>query len=184
MPPEPDDARTRRLEALRQYFAQLGQGDRPTVEAAAPTAASGRRRRPSRPWLLFTGLLVVAALVGGMLVGAVAWSDDRPPGGGAGIGVSSATQRPITTAGPMASVACKTAVDRANAMLASTVMLRRALAEQARILRDPANRGLSVPEVLEKLAPWLGTGSSESARVDRALADYEQVVDQCQLQAP
>jgi hypothetical protein len=65
---------------------------------------------------------------------------------------------PATTAGAMASAACKTAVDRANTMLASTVKLRRALAEQARILRDPTNRRLSGPEVLEKLAPWLQAG--------------------------
>jgi ferric-dicitrate binding protein FerR (iron transport regulator) len=81
MPPEREDARARQIEALRRYFAQLGQRDRPTVEAAEAQPASERRRRPSRPWLLLTGLLVVVALVGGVLVGAVAWSDDRPPGG-------------------------------------------------------------------------------------------------------
>jgi hypothetical protein len=84
----------------------------------------------------------------------------------------------------MASAACKAAVRPGNAMLASTVKLRRALAEHDRILRDPANRSLSGSEVLEQLAPWLRAGSSESARFDRALADYRQVVDQCQLQAP
>jgi hypothetical protein len=159
VPPEPDDARARRLEALRRYVAELGgQRDGPAVEGAEPQPASGRRRRPSRPWLLLTGLLVAVALVGGVLVGAVAWSDDRRAGGGTGTGASSATQRPATTAGAMASAACKTAVDRANTMLASTVKLRRALAEQARILRDPTNRRLSGPEVLEKLAPWLQAG--------------------------
>jgi hypothetical protein len=184
VPPEPDDARTRRLEALRRYFAELGgQRDRPTVEAAEPQPASEPLRRPSRPWLLLTGLLVVVALVGGVLVGAVAWSDDRPVGGGTG-GASSATQRPTTIAGPMASAECKTAVDRANAMLASAVKLRRALAEHDRILRNPSNRRLSGSEVLEKLAPSLRAGSSESARFDRALADYQQVVDQCKLQVP
>jgi len=138
-------------------------GEDPAAQAQAakgaePQPASGRRRRPSRPWLLLTGLLVAVALVGGVLVGAVAWSDDRRAGGGTGTGASSATQRPATTAGAMASAACKTAVDRANTMLASTVKLRRALAEQARILRDPTNRRLSGPEVLEKLAPWLQAG--------------------------
>jgi hypothetical protein len=84
----------------------------------------------------------------------------------------------------MASAACKTAVDRANAMLAFAAKLRRVMAEQGRILCDPSNRRLSGSEVLEKLAPSLGPGSSESARFDRALADYRQVVDQCKLQPP
>jgi hypothetical protein len=184
MPPEREDARARQIEALRRYFAQLGQRDRPTVEAAEAQPASERRRRPSRPWPGLTGLLVVVALVGGVFVGAVAWSDDRPTGGTGSTAVPSATPRPATSAGPIASAACKTAVDRANAMLASTLKLRRAVAEQGRILRDPANRRLSGPEVLERLAPSLQAGSSESARFDLALAHYRQVVDQCELQAP
>jgi len=186
MPPEHDDDRARQLEAMRRYFAELGvQRDGPTVEASEPQPTSERRRRPSPPWLLLTGLLVVVALVSGGLVGAVAWPDDRPASGRTA-GVSSAAQRPttMTTAGPMASAACKTAVDRANAMLASAVRLQRAVAEQGRILRDPANRRLSGPQVLERVAPALRAGSSESARFDRALADYRQVVDRCQLQAP
>jgi hypothetical protein len=84
----------------------------------------------------------------------------------------------------VASAAGKTAVDRANAMLATAVKLRRAAVEQGRILRDPANRRLSGREVLERVAPWLRAGSSESDRFNRALADYRQVVDQCKLQAP
>jgi hypothetical protein len=185
MPPEREDARARQLEAMRQYFAELGgQRDRPTVEAAEAQPASERRRRLSRPWLLLTGLLVVVALVGGGLVGAVAWSDDRPTGGTRSAAVPAATPRSATTAGPMASAACKTAVDRANAMLASALKLRRAVAEQGRILRDPATRRLSGPEVLERVAPSLQAGSGESARFDRALAHYRQVVDQCELQAP
>jgi hypothetical protein len=185
MPPEHEDPRARQREALRRYFAGLGgQRNRPTVEAAEPQPESEPLRRPSRPWLVLTGLLVVVALVGGVLVGAVAWSDDRPVGGTGTGGASSAMQRPTATAGPMASAECKTAVDRANAMLASTVKLRRALSEHDRILRDPSNRRLSGSEVLEKLAPSLRAGSSESARFDRALADYRQVVDQCKLRAP
>jgi hypothetical protein len=82
----------------------------------------------------------------------------------------------------MASAACKAAVRPGNAMLASTVKLRRALAEHDRVLRDPSNRRLSGSEVLEKLAPSLRAGSSESARFDRALDAYRQVVDQCELQ--
>jgi hypothetical protein len=186
MPPEQDDARARQLEAMRQYFAKLGvQRDGPTAEASAPQPASERRRRPPPPWLLLTGLLIVVALVGGGLVGVVAWSDGRPAGSRTA-GVSSAAQRPatMTTAGPMASAACKTAVNRANAMLASAVRLREAVGEQGRILRDPASRRLSGPQLLERITPALRVGVSESDRFDRALADYRQVVDQCKLQAP
>jgi hypothetical protein len=187
MPPEQDDDRARQLEALRRYVAELGvQRDGPTAEASEPQPVPERRRRPSPPWLLVTGLLVAVALVGGGLVGAVAWSDDRPPGGTGTAGVSSAAQRPATTttAGPMATAACKTAVDRANAMLASAVRLREAVGEQGRILRDPAARRLSGPQLLERVAPALQAASGESARFDRALADYRQVVDRCRLQAP
>ena len=186
MPPEQDDARARQLEAMRQYSAELGvQRDGPSVEASEPQPASERRRRPSPPWLLLTGLLVVVALVGGGVVGAVAWPDDRPAGSQTADLSSAALRRNTTgTAGPMASAACKTAVDRANAMLASAVQLRGALAEQDRILRDPANRRLSGPEVLERVAPALRAWSGESARFNRALAAYRQVVDQCKLQAP
>jgi hypothetical protein len=113
----------------------------------------------------------------------VAWSDDRPASTGTAE-VWAVTHRPtVTIAGPTTSTACKTAVDRANAMLAA-VTLRRAAVEQGRILRDPANRDLTVGEVLEKLAASEQAGTSESDRFNRALADYRQVVGQCKLQAP
>jgi hypothetical protein len=119
------------------------------------------------------------------VVGAVAWPDDRPAGSRTA-DVSSAPQRPTTStaAGPMASAACKAAVDRANAMLASAVRLREAVAEQGRILRDPANRRLSGPQLLERVTPALRAGAGESARFNCALAAYRQFVDQCKLQAP
>ena len=125
----------------------------------------------------------MAALVGGVVVGAVAWPDDRPARRTGSAAVSSAIQHSSTTTGALAWAGCKTAVDRANLMLASAVRLRVAVAEQGRILRDPANRRLSGPEVLQKLAPWLRASSGESARFNRALAEYRQVVDRCQLQA-
>ena len=101
------------------------------MEASEPQPAS-ERRRPSPSWLLLIGLLVVVALVGGVLVGAVAWPDDRPAGSRTA-DVSSVPQRPTTStaAGPMASAACKAAVDRANAMLASAVRLREAVFDRA-----------------------------------------------------
>jgi hypothetical protein len=200
MPPEQDDLNrqleapeqqenlNRQLEALERYVSGLQQQREHAKAAAAqpPPAPEPEPRRPSRRWLLLTGLLVTLALVGGVFVGAVAWSTDQPAGAKAEVaGVSSATQSPDTTrVAPVAAPACKTAVDRANTMLASAVELRRELAEYGRIMSDPSNRNLSVREVVEKMAPSLQAGASESARFDQALANYRQVVDQCKLRTP
>jgi hypothetical protein len=166
MPPEQqDETRARQIEALRQYIAQLSeQREHPEVEVGMrlPEPPPERRRRPPLPWLLVTGLLVAVALVGGVLVGAVAWSDDRPAGGGV---ASATTAAPTTqsTGGGVALVAspeCKTAVDRANTVLAVAVRMRAALTENVKV------------------------ASGEPARFDRALAAYRQVVDRCALQTP
>jgi hypothetical protein len=201
MPLEPDNLEispeqeklNRQLEALQRYVGGIQQQREHANSAAQSSSAS--ESRPSRRWLLLTGLLVVLALVGGVFVGVVAWSDDRPPTVEAGAsGASSPTQGPTTagarqgsnptTAAPVASLACKTAVDRANTMLATAVILHRELAEYSRIMNDPASRELSGRELVDKSAPALRAGTSESARFPKALADYRQVVDQCQLQAP
>jgi hypothetical protein len=158
MPPEQDETRARQIEALRHYINQLSeQRDRPTVEVGMrlPDLVPERRRRPPLSWLLVTVALVIAALVGGVFVGATAWSDDRPAGGPTG--------GAATTQGGVALVAtpeCKTAVDRANSVLAVAVRMRTAVAE-----------GTTV-------------ASGEPASFDRALADYRQVVDRCRLRTP
>jgi hypothetical protein len=186
MPPEHEDARARQIEALRRYVARLHtQRERPTELGPQPDDLASEFTRPRlappprRPSLL-TGLLVVLALIGGVFVGAVAWSNDRPAGANAGAGVSSATQSPDTTAAaPVATPACKTAVNRANTLLAIAVRLQRELAEYSSFMTDPSNGNLSVREVVEKRAPWLRAGAGDLARFDRALADYRQVVDRC-----
>ena len=187
MPPEQENL-NRQLEALQRYVSDLHQQRERAKAAAAqpPPAPEPEPRRPSRRWLLLTGLLVTLALVGGVVVGAVAWSNDQPAGAKVGIaGVSSATQSPDTTiVAPVASPACKTAVDRANTMLAIAVKLQRELAEYRRIMRDSSNRNLSGREVVAKTAPSLRAGSSDSARFNQALADYRQVVDQCKMRTP
>jgi hypothetical protein len=175
MPSEHDDAQIRQLEALRRYVAELGtQRERPTelgmqrerlTVDGAPTPTEPANRRPSPRWLLLTGLLVTVALIGGVFLGAVGWSDERPARRQAGaVGDAPATQLPETsTAAPVATPACKTAVDLANSMLASAVRLRGALAEHDRSMQ---------------------VVSDDAARFDRALADYRQVVDQCEVRAP
>jgi hypothetical protein len=187
------DDRARQLEALRQHMvhpdtrweppAGLGLADE---QAALAVAGGQRRRRPPLSWLLVTGLLVAVALVGGVFVGAAAWSDDRPGSANSGAAGTASSRRGAEAAAvtPAATLECKTAVDRANAMLASAVKLRGALAEHDRILNDPSNRDLTVGQVLQRLAVTQQAGASESARFDQALDAYRQVVDRCDLRVP
>jgi hypothetical protein len=201
MPLEPDNLHispeqenlNRQLEALQRYVSDLQQREHAKA-AAQPTPVP--EPRPSSRWLLLTGLLVVLALVGGVFVGAVAWSDDRPTGAAAGAtSASLVRQQPPststagqgsnpTTAAPVASPACKTAVDRANTMLAIAVNLHRELVEYSKIMTDPSSRELSGRELVDKSVPGLRAGTSESARFTQALADYRQVVDQCEVRTP
>ena len=202
MPLEPDDLHispeqenlNRQLEALQRYVSGLQQQREHAKAAAQPTPAP--EPRPSSRWLLLTGLLVVLALAGGVFVGAVAWSDDRPTGAAAGATSTSLVGRQPpststaaqgsnpTTAAPVASPACKTAVDRANTMLAIAVNLHRELVEYSQIMTDPSSRALSGRELVDKSVPALRAGMSESARFTQALADYREVVDQCQVRTP
>lgn len=191
MPSEQEDARARQLEALRRYMAHPDTQWEPPAElglvhgqAGAEAGRPPERRRPGRAWLLITGLLVAAALVGGVVVGAVAWSDDRPARATAGVTATAASQPEADAGAPVATPACKTAVDRANAMLASAVKLRSALGEQDRLLADPANREQSVGQLAERLAASRQAATDESARFDRALEAYRQVVDRCDLRVP
>jgi hypothetical protein len=199
MPLEPDNLHitpeqenlNRQLETLQRYVSGLQQ-QREHAKAAAQPPPASEPRPPSR-WLLLTGILVVLALVGGIVVGAVAWSDDRPIGAAAvATSTSPVSQQPPgsstgaqgsnpTTAAPVASLACKTAVDRANTMLAIAVSLHRELVEYSRIMTDPSSRELSGRELVDKSVPALRAGTSESARFTQALADYRQVVDQCEV---
>jgi hypothetical protein len=197
MPLEPDNLHlspeqeqlNRQLEALQRFVTDLQQQREHTKATAQPAPAP---ERPSSRWLLVTGLLVALALVGGVVVGAVAWSDDRPAGATSATPVrpqvpSTSTAAPGATpptAAPVASLACKTAVDRANTMLAIAVTLHRELAEYNKIMTDPASRELSGRELVDKTVPALGAGTSQSARFTQALADYRQVVDQCQVRKP
>src|SRR5215208_1343093 len=74
MASEHEDTRDEQLEALRRHMVRPdSQWEPPTElgflrEPLDPAARSGGRR-PSMPWLLVTGLLIVVALVGGVVVG-------------------------------------------------------------------------------------------------------------------
>jgi hypothetical protein len=193
MASEHEDDRDQQLKALRQHMVRLDSQWEPPTELGVRRERLGdeqggpaRRGRPPLRWLLIVGLLVAVALVGGVVVGAVAWSDNRPARESTGTTGPAAAARSSggSAAAAVATPACKTAVDRANAMLASAVKLRGALATQDRILNDPANRGLSVAEVLQRLAASEQVGSGEGDRFDRALDAYRQVVDQCDLRVP
>jgi len=193
MASEQEDDRAQQLEALRRYIVRLDSHWEPPTQLGIPpepaggeVAEEGRPGRPSAAWLVVAGLLVVLALVGGVVIGAVVWGGDRPAGEAPrATSVATASRNPSDASGaPVATPACKTAVDRANAMLASAVKLRGALAEQDRFLDDPANRGLEVGEVLRRLAASRAAGASEGQRFDQALDAYRQVVDQCDLRAP
>jgi hypothetical protein len=193
MPGDQDDDHARQLEALRQHMVHPDTRWEPPAglgftgeHVGVAVAGTHRRRRPPLSWLLVTGLLVAVALVGGVFVGAVAWSDDRPAAGGTSVAGTARAGRGAEAAAvtPTATLECKTAVDRANAMLASAVKVRGALAEHDRVLNDPANRQLTVGQVLQKLAVSQQAGSSESARFERDLDAYRQVVDRCDLRVP
>jgi hypothetical protein len=191
MPADQDDDRAGQLEALRQHMVHPDARWEPpsglglSAEHVGVVVPGAHRRRTPRSWLLATGLLVAVALLGGVLVGAVAWSDDRPAAGGTSVAGTAAAGRGAEAAvTPAATLECKTAVDQANAMLASAVKVKGALAEHDRVLNDPANQELTVAQVLQKLAVSEQAGSSESARFDRALDAYRQVVDRCDLRVP
>jgi hypothetical protein len=190
MASEQEDDRAQQLEALRRYMVRLdSQWEPPTQLGIPPERAGGEAAeaggpgRPSAAWLVVAGLLIVLALVGGLVIGAVVWGD-RPAGEATRTSVATASRSTAAaSAAPVATPACKTAVDRANAMLASAVKLRGALAEQDQFLNDPANQRLAVAEVLRRLAASREAGATEGTRFDRALDAYRQVVDQCDLQA-
>ena len=87
MASEHEDTHDQQLEALRRHVVRPdSQWEPPTElgflrEPLDPATRPAGRRRPSLPWLLIAGLLIVVALVGGVVVGASAWSDDRAAGG-------------------------------------------------------------------------------------------------------
>jgi hypothetical protein len=166
MPPaqDDDDRNARQIEALRRYVAELGtnreqrpEGETVHEEYDKEEQPYGRRLSPLLPWLVLTALLVAAALIGGVLIGA-ARENGQEAGAGGRAGSAEATTTTLTA--PVASPECKTAVDRTNGVLAVAVRMRAALAQRTTV------------------------ASGEPARFDRALAEYRQIVDRCTLRTP
>ena len=197
MPPEQDDLNrqleapqqqedlNRQLEALQRYVSDLQQQrEHAKAAAAQPPAPEPEPRRPSRRWLLLTGLLVTLALVGGIFVGAVAWSTDQPAGAKAGVAGASATPSPDTTASPRS--------PRRRARRRSTGPTRCSPAPSSCGGAGRVQQDHERPVHSQPLRPRGGREdrsvaagrASESARFDQALADYRQIVDQCELRTP
>jgi hypothetical protein len=196
MPPAQDDDRNarqedrnaRQIEALRRYVAELGTNreQRPEGETAheeydEEEQPNGRRQSPLLPWLVLTALLVAAALIGGVLIGA-ARENGQEAGAGSRSGSAEATTTTLTA--PVASPECKTAVDRANRSLAAAVKVRGVLVEYNKVMDDLRNGRIDARQAAAQVSPYLTLGTVESDKFDSALAEYRKVVDKCTLRKP
>jgi hypothetical protein len=181
MPPEhQDESRDRQIDALRRYVADLGgPRDRPAGGTAKPPAPE-HRPAATVPWLLLTVVLVAAALVGGVLIGQARATGDQ--GSAADPGIAGGT--PTTRGGPVSTPECKTAVDRANESLAIALRVEGILRDYTRVMNDLENGRITAAQAIKRGGPSEVTGSIESAKFDRALASYSQVVDKCRSRVP
>ena len=180
MPPKQQDPHTTQLEGGRQDAAEPGVPRHPDEQRGRPP--EDEQRWPAGPVLLTVLVLVAAALIGGFVIGG---NHERakvaPREGSSGVAAVTTTSVPAT---PVASPQCKTAVDRANQSLAHAVQVKRNLAEHTRIMNDLLHGKIDGDTALKLGTPSLISGAAESSKFDSALADYKQVVNQCQLRAP
>jgi hypothetical protein len=184
MPPEQDDRDARQIEALRRYVAGLGNHDRERVadETDQQERLPRRRPQPLLPWLVLTVVLVAAALVGGVMIGAARQTGREAPAESPSAPVKATPASRITA--PVATPECKTAVDRANRSLAIAVRLQGVTRNYTRIMNNLRDRKISGGEAVARAAPYLVIGSIESAKFDSALGEYRKVVDKCRFRAP
>jgi hypothetical protein len=192
MPPEQKDPRDPQIEALRRYVAQLGKprerqaAEAPEVEEVEEVEVGGQprppapRRQATVPWLLLTALLVAVALVGGILIGAAWRGGDGQAAEGPGAGGATTT----TLGGPVSTPECKTAVDRANKTLAVAVKVQRDLRDYTAIMNELETGKISSAEAVRRGTPFEVIASVDSAKFDRSLVDYEQIVDKCRSRVP
>jgi hypothetical protein len=190
MPPaqDDDDRNARQIEALRRYVAELGtnreqrpEGETVHEEDDEEGQPDGRRRSPLLPWLVLTALLVAAALIGGVLIGA-ARENGQEAGAGGRAGPAEAI--PTTLTARVATPECKIAVDRANRSLAHAVRVRGVLDEYTKIMDDLRNGRIDARRAAARVSPYLALGTDESDEFERALAEYNKVVDKCMLREP
>src|SRR4029450_1353145 len=100
MASEQQDDRAQQLEALRRYMVRLDSQWEPPTQLGIPPERAGEEAReaggpgrPSAAWLVVAGLLIVLALVGGLVIGAVGWGGGRAGGRGTGAGPLSGRPR-------------------------------------------------------------------------------------------
>jgi hypothetical protein len=190
MPPEQKDPRDPQIEALRRYVEQLGKPrERRAAETDRERAAvpvdqepppPERRPQATVPWLLLTGVLVAVALVGGVLIGG-SW---RGGDGQAAEGPAAGGGTNTTLGGPVSTPECKTAVDRANKTLAVAVKVQRDLRDYTAIMNELETGQITSAEAVRRGTPFEVIASVDSAKFDRSLADYEQIVDKCRSRVP
>jgi hypothetical protein len=190
MPPaqDDDDRNARQIEALRRYVAELGtnreqrpEGETVHKEYEKEGQPDGRRLSPLLPWLVLTALLVAAALIGGVLIGAARENGQEA---GAGGRPGSAEAIPTTLTAPVATPECQTAVGHANRTLAAAEKVRRVLAEYTKVMDDLRNGRIDGRQAAARVSPYLALGTDESDTFERALAEYQKVVDKCKLREP
>lgn len=181
MPPEQQDQHTTQLEAGRQDAAEPGAPPHPDEQRGRPPG--DEQRWPAGPVLLIVLVLVAAALIGGFVIGGNHERAKVAPREGSS-GVAAVTTTTSVTASPVASPQCKTAVDRANKSLTHAVRVKRDLAEHTKIINDLLHGRIDGDTALKLGTPSLISGAAESSKFDSALADYKQVVNQCELRAP
>jgi hypothetical protein len=181
-----DDRNARQIEALRRYVAELGtnrerpEGETVHEEYDEEEQPYERRLSPLLPWLVLTALLVAAALIGGVMIGA-ARENSQEAGAGDRSGSAEAT---TTLIAPVASPECKTAVDRANRSLTHAVKVRGVLDEYTKIMDDLRNGRIDARQAAAQVSPYLALGTAESDKFESALAEYTKIVDKCTLREP
>jgi hypothetical protein len=181
-PAQNDDRNARQIEALRRYVAELGT-DRERPEGETGHRFDDEDQPPRRgmpplvPWLVLTGVLVAAALVGGVMIGAARDNDQQPS-------AQRQAQASTTLVAPVASPECSTAVDRANLSLTAAVKVRGVLGEYTKVMNDLQAGRIDSRQAAAQISPYLTLATVEGGKFDKALADYREVVAKCTLREP
>jgi hypothetical protein len=154
MPPADDDRNARQIEALRRYVAELG------TNRERPESETGYEyEKEAQP-------------------------ATRENGQGPSAEEPSGTAQATTLKAPVASPECKAAVDQANVSLTAAVKVRGVLGEYTKVMDDLRNGRIDGRQAAAQISPYLALGTVESDKFDRAIADYQKIVDKCTLRVP